>query len=117
MCRSASANSLAFFSRRSLFVRSVAIAVLVTLFALQWAGVQVSSRFQQAATAMSFPRLPVIAAFAGAARRHCRRERARRFRRRHRRGAAGGRDHVRRLAERALFPEEDRDRREHPRER
>ena len=35
-------------------VTVVAIAVLVGLVALQWAGVQVSSRFQQAATAVKF---------------------------------------------------------------
>jgi basic amino acid/polyamine antiporter, APA family len=36
------------------FVTIVAMAVLVSLVALQWAGVQVSSRFQQAATAVKF---------------------------------------------------------------
>jgi basic amino acid/polyamine antiporter, APA family len=36
------------------FVRVVAIVVLVALVALQWAGVQVSSRFQQIATAVKF---------------------------------------------------------------
>jgi len=44
----------------------VAVAVLVSLVALQWAGVQVSSRFQQVATAIKFVAFlaVVIAAFA-----------------------------------------------------
>jgi APA family basic amino acid/polyamine antiporter len=38
----------------SAFVTEIAVAVLVALVALQWAGVQVSSRFQQVATAVKF---------------------------------------------------------------
>jgi len=47
------------------FVRTVAIAVLLALVALQWAGVQVSSRFQQLATAVKFAAFLaiVVAAF------------------------------------------------------
>ena len=47
-------------------VTAVAVAVLVGLVALQWAGVQVSSRFQQAATAVKFLAFVVLvlAAFA-----------------------------------------------------
>jgi hypothetical protein len=47
-------------------VTFVAIALLVGLVALQWAGVQVSSRFQQAATAVKFFAFLalVVAAFA-----------------------------------------------------
>ncbi|HWF85993.1 MAG TPA: APC family permease [Vicinamibacterales bacterium] len=46
-------------------VTIVAIAVLVSLVALQWAGVQVSSRFQQVATAVKFVAFlaVVVAAF------------------------------------------------------
>src|SRR3954466_3855719 len=46
-------------------VTLVAVAVLVGLVALQWAGVQVSSRFQQAATAVKFVAFValVVAAF------------------------------------------------------
>ena len=47
-------------------VTLVAVSVLVGLVALQWAGVQVSSRFQQAATAVKFVAflVLVVAAFA-----------------------------------------------------
>jgi APA family basic amino acid/polyamine antiporter len=47
-------------------VTAVAVTVLVGLVALQWAGVQVSSRFQQAATAVKFLAFVVLvfAAFA-----------------------------------------------------
>jgi APA family basic amino acid/polyamine antiporter len=48
------------------YVTLVAVAVLVALVALQWAGVQVSSRFQQIATAIKFFAFValVLAAFA-----------------------------------------------------
>jgi basic amino acid/polyamine antiporter, APA family len=47
-------------------VTAIAVTVLVALVTLQWAGVQVSSRFQQAATAVKFLAfvLLVVAAFA-----------------------------------------------------
>ena len=87
-------------------VTAVAVAVLVGLVALQWAGVQVSSRFQQAATARQVPRVPGpgFAAFAIhgisiAPDSSRRRPRPPGWSVR----AAGRRDHVRRLAERAVF--------------
>jgi len=54
------------FPALSAHATPVAVAVLVSLVALQWAGVQVSSRFQQVATAIKFVAFlaVVIAAFA-----------------------------------------------------
>ena len=87
-------------------VTAVAVTVLVGLVALQWAGVRVSSRFQQVATAVKFLAflVLVVAAFAihgipiapdsSAPTASVRRDGLR---------AAVGRDHLRRLAERAVF--------------
>ena len=76
--------------------------------ALQWAGLRVSSRFQEWTTAIKFVAFLalVVACLALAPGRLGRRPPSRRRRddaRRRRRRAAVGRDHLRRLAERALF--------------